>query len=30
VTLTCPASIVQQHADCTLYVDAAAAAELSR
>ena len=30
VTPTCPASIVQQHADCTLYVDAAAASELSR
>jgi glucosamine-6-phosphate deaminase len=30
VTPTCPASIVQQHADCTLYVDAAAASELTR
>ena len=30
VTPTCPASIVQQHADCTLYVDAAAASELAR
>ena len=30
VTPTCPASIVQQHADCTLYVDDAAASELAR
>ncbi|MFM2211529.1 MAG: hypothetical protein RL639_723 [Verrucomicrobiota bacterium] len=30
VTPTCPASIVQRHADCTLYIDDAAAAELAR
>ena len=30
VTPACPASIVQQHADCTLYIDEAAASELSR
>jgi glucosamine-6-phosphate deaminase len=30
VTPTCPASIVQRHPDCTLYVDEAAASELSR
>lgn len=30
VTPTCPASIVQQHADCALYVDEAAASELAR
>ena len=30
VTPTCPASIVQRHADCTLYVDEAAASELAR
>ena len=30
VTPACPASIVQQHADCTLSVDAAAASELAR
>ena len=30
VTPACPASIVQRHADCTLYIDAAAAAELAR
>jgi glucosamine-6-phosphate deaminase len=30
VTPGCPASIVQQHADCTLYVDEAAASELAR
>lgn len=30
VTPTCPASIVQRHADCALYVDDAAAAELAR
>ena len=30
VTPTCPASIVQRHADCTLYIDDAAATELAR
>jgi glucosamine-6-phosphate deaminase len=30
VTPDCPASVVQQHADCTLYVDFAAASELAR
>lgn len=30
VTPVCPASIVQRHADCTLYLDEAAASELSR
>ncbi len=30
VTPLCPASIVQQHPDCTLYVDAAAASDLAR
>ncbi len=30
VTPTCPASIVQQHADCTLHLDVASASELSR
>jgi glucosamine-6-phosphate deaminase len=30
VTPTCPASIVQQHADCTLHLDIASASELSR
>ncbi len=30
VTPACPASIVQQHPDCTLYIDEAAASELSR
>jgi len=30
VTPTCPASIVQRHPDCTLYVDDAAASELAR
>jgi glucosamine-6-phosphate deaminase len=30
VTSTCPASIVQQHADCTLHLDVASASELSR
>lgn len=30
VTPTCPASIVQQHTDCTLYVDTAAASALTR
>ncbi len=30
VTPTCPASIVQQHADCTLHLDLASASELTR
>jgi glucosamine-6-phosphate deaminase len=30
VTSTCPASVVQQHADCTLHLDVASASELSR
>lgn len=30
VTPTCPASIVQRHPDCTLYLDDAAATELAR
>lgn len=30
VTPDCPASIVQQHPDCSLYIDEAAASELSR
>ena len=30
VTSNCPASIVQQHADCTLHLDVASASELSR
>ncbi len=30
ITPLCPASIVQQHPDCTIYIDAAASSELSR
>ena len=30
VTPTCPASVVQQHADCTLHLDLASASELTR
>ena len=30
VTPTCPASVVQQHADCTLHLDHASASELTR
>ena len=30
VSPACPASIVRQHADCTLHVDEAAASELAR